>query len=185
VRTLRSSPPASSVMATRTAFDVSPPWRADRSPSARARLALRLKVYTTRGRLDRQIATGQPWDAAAELALRARQLSDPRTQQKIARNLRRVISYVDRRGSRRAISAVVIDPPAVARGRRAIVELAEQLERAAAVNPRGIVLAQALLTDGRSPLFNPYSEQSVTDAAREVHEALAERPTIGFPSLAA
>jgi hypothetical protein len=64
----------------------------------------------------------------------------------------------------------------VRRGRQAIVELAEELERAGAVNPRGIVLARALLTDGRSPLFDRYSEQTVTDAAREVHEALAKAP---------
>lgn len=148
-------------------------------------LTLRLKVYATRARLDRALATGQAWAAPEELALRAGQLTDPHTQHRIARELRGVIEYVDRRGTRREISSVVIDPPAVMRGRQAIVELAEELERAAAVNPRGIVLARALLTDGRSPLFNRYSEQTVTDAACEIHEALAKPPTIRLEPLVA
>jgi hypothetical protein len=79
------------------------------------------------------------------------------------------------------MSCLVISSRAVNGGRTAICELAEQLERAAAVNPRGIVLAQALLTDGNSPLFNPDPERSVTEATREIQSVLAENPTIVTP----
>jgi hypothetical protein len=144
-----------------------------------APLGLRVRVRVTHGRLDRQIAAGYPCETAPELALRARQLADPRTQREIARNLRGVIRYADREETRRAFSCVVIRPSAVRAGRPAISELAEQMERAGPVNPRGVVLAKALLTDGVSPLFNPYSTQTIAEAAREVQQALAEDPTIG------
>lgn len=149
-----------------------------RSAAAGAPFALRLKVYLTRGRLDRQLAAGHAHDAAAELTLRAKHLTNPRTQRDIARNLRGIVRYVDRQGSRRGMSCVVISPRAVRGGRTAICELAEQLERAAPVNPRGIILAQALLTDGNSPLFNADSERSVAEATRQIQDALAENPTI-------
>jgi hypothetical protein len=107
-------------------------------------------VFLTRAKLDRQTAAGQPREATVALALRARQLTHPRTRQQIARNLRETIDYVDRRGSRPIISPVVIEPTAVRAGRQAIIGLAERLEGTAPVEPAGIVLARALLTDGRS-----------------------------------
>jgi|NGEPerStandDraft_6_1074524.scaffolds.fasta_scaffold00184_5 hypothetical protein len=162
------------------AYETVVPVDGVRSASAGAPLALRLNVYLTRGRLDRQLAAGHAHDGADELTLRAKHLTNPRTQRDIARNLRGIVRYVDRQESRKGISCVVISPRAVRGGRTAICELAEQLERAAPVNPRGIVLAQALLTDGNSPLFNPYSERTVAEATREIQDALLEEPTIGY-----
>jgi hypothetical protein len=167
------------------AFDVGLPLDEGRSAPPRAPYCLRLKVYLTRRRLDRQIAAGYSGDAAAELTLRAKHLTNPRTQRQIARNLRGVIHYVDGKKPHRGISSVIIMPRAVRTGRRAICELAEQLERGGPVNPRGIVLAQSLLTDGVSPLFNPYCEQTVAEATRKAQEALEEHPTIGFHAAAA
>jgi hypothetical protein len=163
------------------AFETAVPVDGVRSASAGTPFALRLKVYLTRGRLDRQLAAGHAHDAAPELTLRAKHLINPRTQRDIARNLRGIVRYVDRQEGRRGISCVVISSRAVRGGRAAICELAEQLERAAPVNPRGILLAQALLTDGNSPLFNPYSERSVAEATRQIQSVLAENPTIVTP----
>jgi hypothetical protein len=123
------------------AYETVVPVDGVRSASAGAPVALRLNVYLTRGRLDRQLAAGHAHDGADELTLRAKHLTNPRTQRDIARNLRGIVRYVDRQESRKGISCVVISPRAVRGGRTAICELAEQLERAAPVNPRGIVLA--------------------------------------------
>jgi hypothetical protein len=142
----------------------------------RRHAGLRLRVYLTRGRLDRSIAAGHGCEGSEELVLRARQLTDPSNQRKLARNLRRVIDYADKRRPGAAISAVVIDAPSVRRGRWAVAELAEQLERAGAATPRGIVLAQALLSDGVSPLFNRYAERTVASAVRDIREALDGDP---------
>ncbi len=177
IRTGRAFPAARSAT-----FETVVPVDGVRAASAGAPFALRLKVYLTRAHLDRQLAAGHAPDAAAELTLRAKHLTNPRTQRDIARSLRGIVRYVDREESRKGISCVVISPHAVRAGRSAIGGLAERLERAAPVNPNGIVLAQAFLTDGKSPLFNPYPQPTVAEAAREIEDALLEEPTIGYHS---
>jgi len=161
-----------------TAFGALVPVGGVRSASAGAPFALRLKVYLTRARLDRELASGHAQNSADELALRARHLTNPRTQREIARNLRGVVRYADRHGPGGGLSCVLISSRSVKAGRLALCELAEQLERAAPVNPRGVVLVRDLLTAGDSPLFNPDAERSVAEAAREIRDALEEYPTI-------
>jgi hypothetical protein len=176
---------ASRVSARSVTFDGGPPSGGGESASQGATPGLRLKVFVARGRLDRQIAGGRPCESSAALALRARQLTDPRTRRRIAQDLRGIVDYVHRHRSRRVISAVVIEPGAVRSGRRAILELARRLEGTAPVSPGGVVRAGALLTDGCSPLFNPHCERTVAQAVSEVHDALEGLPVLEFDALAA
>jgi hypothetical protein len=166
-----------------------PVSRYRRSPGTKsvdAPVLLRLNVFLTRGRLDRQIADGRPCGATAQLALRARQLTHPRMRQAVARNFRGLVDYVDAVGSRLVISAVVIDRAAVNTGREAILGLAERLEGSAPATASGIVRARSLLTDGRSPLYNPHSERTVAEAIWDVVDELGtEPPAIGFDAVAA
>lgn len=150
-----------------------------------ASLGLQLKVYMTRAKLDRQIASGHPDVVDPPRALRARQLTAPDTRRDIAGSLRNIMDYADRRGSQPIISAVVVEPRAVRCGRRAILELAERLEAAMPVSARGVALARALLTDGRSPLFNPHCERTVSEVAWEVKDALDECPDSDFDVIVA
>jgi hypothetical protein len=186
MRALRSSHHASSgVSARRFTFDGIPPNGDGESTSGGASLALRLNVFVTRRKLDRRIAAGRPCESSPALALRAHQLTGSRSREEIARNLRGVVDYVHRHRSRSVISAVVIEPAAVRSGRRAILELARRLEGTAPVSPGGVVRAGALLTDGRSPLFNPHCERTVAQAVSEVHDALEGLPVVEFDALAA
>ena len=129
-------------------------------------------MYLSHGGLDRRIAAGRPIDASAALRLRAEQLTDHRARLRLARDLRGAVEYVDRLGSRRMISAVVIEPAAVIAGRQALLGLAERLERPSPVSPRGVGLVVVLLTDGLSPLFNPRAGRTVVEAVWEVADAL-------------
>ncbi len=183
VRGIHHSAPA--MPSTRPGFEVAPSRRDGRSTPAGAPFGLRLRVFTTRARLDRQIAAGTPCEASEALTLRTRQLTDSRVRRDIAGNLRRLIEYVDRREPRAIVSAVVVESQAVREGRDAIMELAELLEEGAPVSPRGVVLARRFLTDGLSPLFNPSSRRTVTQAVREIQDALEELPATGFDALAA
>ena len=186
MRTLRGSRPSSPVMsARRTTFEAVPPLHGGQSTSADAPLALRVRVFVTRAKLDRRIVAGEPHESSAALTLRAGQLIDPRARQRIARSLREIVDYVHRRGSREVISTAVIEPAAVRSGRRAILELARRLEGPAPVHPGGVVLAKALLTDGLSPLFNPHCERTVAQAVSEVHDALEGLPILEFDALVA
>ena len=52
-------------------------------------------------------------------------------------------------------------------------DLADQLELAARVSPRGMVLANEFVRDGFSPLYDSWAPRTVTEVAREVQDALA------------
>jgi hypothetical protein len=138
---------------------------------------LRLKVYVTRGALDRQIAAGRPYKSTAALALRSSQLVEPRTRRGIARRLREIVDYADYRATHRVISSVVVEPIAVRLARHSVLGLAERMEGPDPVSPVGVASAEVLLTDGLSPFFNPHCERTVTEAIWEVQDAL------GAPSL--
>ena len=142
------------------------------SISVAFRLALPVRMFLTRGRLDRQTAAACPCGSTAALELRARQLINPRARRRIARDLRRVIDRANRIGSHPTLSAAVIDPVAVTDGRRPILRLAQRLEARTPVSPEGVLLARALLTDGCSPLFNRACERTVAQAVGQVEHAL-------------
>ena len=153
------------------------PGRAD-SPGSP--VLLRLRVFVTRRRLDRQIAAGHRCDAPAR-ELRVRQLTDLRSQQAAARNLRRVVGHVDRLGAGPDLSAAVIDRAAVRANREAILGLADRLDRAGEVSPQGMVLARELITAGAtSPLYGANGGRALMQALWEISDALGtKRPTTG------
>jgi hypothetical protein len=155
-----------------------PLHRTDRSRAvaANASVKLRLRVYFTRGTLDRRIASGRPYLSTPALALRAQQLARPRTRRQIARTLREIVAHADRRTAGPVLSAVVVEPAAVRRARQPVLGLAERLAGPAQVNPAGIARAQVLITDGLSPLFDRNSPRTVTEAIYEVQDALESEP---------
>jgi hypothetical protein len=192
MRTLRGSQAASPVMQARrpifdgpTTFDGDSPVDGGRTATDRAPWALRLRVFVTRAKLDRRIAAGGSCQSSAALALRARQLTAGRAREQIAASLYEMVDFVSRPKSRPAISAAVLAPAAVRTGRQAILGLAQQLEASTPVSPRGVALARELITDGRSPLFNPYCEGTVAEAVREVQDALEVQPASGLDAIAA
>jgi hypothetical protein len=144
------------------------------SASADSSVKLRLRVYLTRGTLDRQIASGRPYLSTPALALRAQQLAEPRTRRLLARTLRKIVEHADRRTAGPVFSAVVVEPVAVRNARHPILGLAERLEGPAQLNPAGIARAQVLITDGLSPLFDRNSPRTATQAIYEVQDALED-----------
>jgi len=138
---------------------------------------LRFRVFVSRRRLDRQIVAGHTCDAPA-LELRVRQLTNLRSQQVAARSLRRVVGRVDRLGAGPDLSAAVIDRAAVRASREAILGLADRLDRAGKVSPRGMVLARELITEGAtSPLYGTEGGRVLTKALWEISDALGtEQP---------
>ncbi len=145
-------------------------------PSARGSLRLRLRVRVRRWRLDRELAAGPAGEISPELALRGRQLADPRSARTIARSLRRVVAAADRPPSPHPGGGVPVARPAVRASREALLGLAERLEQPVAVSPCGVARALMLLTDGAGPLFNPASERSLAEAIWWVADGLAQCP---------
>jgi len=109
-------------------------------------------------------------------------LSDPRIRRRLAGCFRGIVAYADRDGHP-LFSAVVVDRVAVRADREAILGLAERLDAEDPVNPRGIVLAGRLLTDGiGSPLYNRRCGRTVAAAIWEISDALGDDdpPTVVF-----
>ena len=142
---------------------------------AGAPVGLRLRTAVGHRRLDRQIEGGCAL-SSPELALRARRLTDPRSRRELAASIRGAVRTVERPADR--ISAVMVDRTAVKHGRAALLDLADQVELASRVTPRGILLTRKLMSDGLSPLYNPRSERTVTEVAREIQEVLLVRPVV-------
>lgn len=146
--------------------------RHDQPATAGPSLTLRLRVYATRGRLDRQIAGGRACASTPELALRASQLTDRRARRRLAHSLREVVDYAERRSAVPVISPVVLERAAVRGARGSLLALADRLDADAPVSPAGVARSQVLLTDGLGPLFNPTCSRTAAEAVRDAHDAL-------------
>jgi hypothetical protein len=169
---------ASETAATVVALDANA-RAAGRPTNRHPTIVLRLKVFLIRIKLDRAIADERPSEATRALALRVQQLTAHTTRRRVASELRAIVEYVDRNDSvSPRLTAVMIEPAAVRAGREAILGLADRLQSTAPVSARGVVLARALLTDGRSPLFNPFCERTVVEAVFEVQDALGSVPDV-------
>jgi hypothetical protein len=158
------------------AFEAAPFHGRQRAAAIDRHLMLRLRVYLTRGMLDRRIAAGSAWESSAALALRARQLIDPRTRRQTAQAFYAIVKYAERVGLRPVLTAVVVDRRAVLRNRHALLGLAERLEGGAPAAARGVALARVLLTDGIGPLFNANSRETVIEAVWSIEDALEDAP---------
>ncbi len=155
-----------------SAYDAASLHRRARSSPVRASPSLRLRVLMTRPWLDAQLARSGARTATVALDLRARQLTSMRSRRELARQLRGIVDYAERMGSRPMFSAVVIHRRAVTRGRHAILGLAERLEGEEPVSARGVLRVRTFLTDGLGPLFNPNSQQTVIQVVWNIEDAL-------------
>jgi hypothetical protein len=175
MRTLRISKVSQATPLARHAFDANRGAldAGSAAGSAEAPVGLRLRTALSHRRLDRQIAAGCAL-TSPELALRARRLTDPRSRRELAGSIRGAVRSVERPMDR--ISAAMVDRTAVKHGRAALLDLADQLELANRVTPRGVLLAGKLMSDGLSPMYNPRSERTVTELVREIQDVLLVRP---------
>jgi len=117
-----------------------------------APLALRVRVWLRRARLDESLARGVDPVSSAELELRALQLCSAKYRRRLARSLVRMLCDACRPSPflrpqvpvrRREIHACEDDMAALIR----------RLADGEPVDPCGIALTQQLLTDGAGPLY--------------------------------
>jgi hypothetical protein len=117
----------------------------------RARLLDRLVAWLRAGSLDRQLARGVAPDSTGPLALRARALIGPSLRERLARELRSVVS--DARGSHRWLAHVPIRRPEVLGAADELAVLADRLAAPGPVDVRGVAEVHLLLADGCGPLY--------------------------------
>jgi hypothetical protein len=134
------------------------------------RLLFPLRVRLAAPRLDARLAAGEDPIADAAVARRSTQLVSRRLRRRIARGVERLCSEPDERPGFTA--AIPVDRRAVQIARPALEQLAAALRSRESVQPRGVALAQLLLTEPSSAVYQPANPDELYSAAREALLAL-------------
>jgi hypothetical protein len=139
-------------------------------------LMLRARVWLRQLELDAALAGGANPAQSEELELRAKQIADRKTRNKLATAITRLIRIAD--GHRPPI--MVPNPPfrpkQVQANRSLLVELAERLRGPQSVALQGMALTSLLLNDGRGPLTTASDPATLERAVRATLAALNEDP---------
>jgi hypothetical protein len=116
---------------------------------------LRLRVAIHRDSLDRELAQGADPSARPELALRAAQLTSPRSRRRLARSLSRSITEAHRPQMTRS-RVTIIRRGAVLDAEDALRVTIDRLNDSAPVSPEGMAIVERFVTNAdSSPLYNP------------------------------
>jgi len=143
------------------------PVRAERRAPSRG---ARLRAWTAQERLDRWLLDGEA-AAGGLLAVRAWQLTSPRTRARIARTLSAAIDEAQEPLPRRG-AAVPVCRSAVDAARDELARAIARLRDPRPVRPRGIVMLRRLLADGDGPLYAPSASDELWRRVRRASIAL-------------
>jgi hypothetical protein len=125
------------------------PW----SEGASHSLRLRVRVAARRDRLNRELADNADPHSSPELALRASQLTSDRRRKQLARTLSGFVEDANHPRLTRP-PVVTINRAAVRDAEDAIITMITRLDDAEPVDPRGMAIAERIITDGAdSPLY--------------------------------
>jgi hypothetical protein len=120
----------------------------------------RIVVLLHRRRLDAELAAGANPLRSPALALRARQLRDPITRQRLATAIERVVKLARQPLRRSAIVAPCRLDSATQRG---LLRIAIRLRRSPEIGERAMAVVSALVADGAGPLYNPAANHLLPD----------------------
>jgi len=142
-----------------------------RSRASRPGVALRLRTWWRRDRLDEQLAEGADPTTSAELTLRAEQLSSDTKRIRLAEDLEGVLReardpapQIHRLVRRRQVYACADE----------LLELARRLRDDQPIALRGAAITAQLLSDARSPLYYARPSVPLPEAVRSARLALDE-----------
>jgi hypothetical protein len=134
-------------------------------------IGVRVRTALNRTSLTAALAAGEDPHSRADLALRARQLTTMRSRNSIARSLEHAVRSAEDPRPRMS-SAVPLARRDVRAARSALRDLVAALLQEGDVSPRGVALAERLLTDGTSPLYLERTNDALWRAVVNASEAL-------------
>ena len=144
------------------------------TPDEQPSLRLRLHVFRTRARLDREIAGGAAGSDAPARRLRATQLTTREERRGIAAMLRLVLDSAQER-SARGLPSGNRDIQAVLDNRDGLLELIELLRAATPMPAQAVALAQALACERDGPLLSPDSERTIEQSLAQIAGTMRRR----------
>jgi hypothetical protein len=130
------------------------------------RLLDRVRAHLDSIALDQQLAAGEPTTTDRARAVRAAMLVAPAKRGQLATGWQSVLRPTRPAPSGR-LSVVSTRPEQLRAARTEIEELVVALRAEWPVAPRGVALANLLLTDGTGPLYNAADPRNVRDEVRE------------------
>jgi hypothetical protein len=136
-------------------------------------LAVRIHVSTHRLSLDRELARGDNPLGSAALALRARQVVSPRTRERLAAAVERLVECAQRRPAPSEI--VWVPQREILEARSELLGLASRLRDARPVYARGAAMVSRLTHDGTGPAFTPHAGVALRRAIAAAANALEGR----------
>ena len=149
-------------------------------------IALSLRVFVSRTRLDRELAEGANPTTDPARGARADQLVKPHSRRALASALRRLVSEARAPSRSPWVATVALDRREVLGASDLLLSLADRLEEVPRPCPRAVALASFLVCDPLSPvngvLRDPYAplaadeHATTTQLARAALEAIETRP---------
>jgi hypothetical protein len=122
--------------------------------------------------LDDRLLAGELSPETGDGRARAGQLVSRRHRARSAKALRELVTESTRRAPSLFNANVPIQARGVWENAELILALAEELEESPAVDPRGVILADRLVTDGASPAYAPEDHGELARAVERARAAL-------------
>jgi hypothetical protein len=127
--------------------------------------------------IDEKLLSGTVTEGSPVVLVRRARLLSRRYRSAIAASLRSLVKAARGRERNLFRAQIPLREDQVLENGPLILTLAEDLEQADRVNPRGIILADRLITDGDSPIYGPVPlhrppEESVESAVKRARVAL-------------
>jgi hypothetical protein len=146
-------------------------------PPGWARLSDRILARLLGRSIDDKLLDGRVTDGNPVVVVRRARLISPRYRAAIARALRKLVSAARRRHPNRFAAQLQLRADEILENEPLILTLAEELENEERVNPRGVILAERLITDGDSPVYGPVPihhppDETVESAVKHARAAL-------------
>jgi hypothetical protein len=137
-----------------------------------------LVMATLRARsLDDKLLNGRVTDGSPVVLVRRARLLKRRYRSAVAASLRRLVEAARQNRPNFFAAKLHVKAREVLASEPLILTLADELEHEESVSPRGIILADRLVTDGGSPVYGPTPvhhppEETVESAVKRARAAL-------------
>lgn len=146
-------------------------------PPGWARLTDRIVARLRAHSIDEKLLRGSSSDASPAVLVRQALLLRRRYRSAVARGLRGIVAAARGRDRNMFAARLPLREGEILESEPLILTLADELEQEESVSPRGVIMADRLITDGASPVYRPTpmdgtGDKTVETAVKHARAAL-------------